>query len=74
MPKAEEWWIFTFGCGHPHAGHYVKIRGSYSEARKKMVAKYGTRWAFQFALSEWEKVYNNPLRDYPLEAELEVIE
>ena len=23
----EKDWIFTFGCGQQHAGHYVKIHG-----------------------------------------------
>lgn len=50
-----EWWIFTFGCGQEHAGCYVKIKGSYEEARKKMFNKYGAKWAFQYSLSDWIK-------------------
>ena len=76
MNKADEekWWVFTFGCGQPHAGYYVKIRGTFAEAREKMVKKYGIKWAFQRSWEEWEKIVNDPDRWYPLEEELEVIE
>ena len=40
------WWIFTFGIGQEHGGKYVRIWGTYSEARAKMVKKYGNKWAF----------------------------
>ena len=46
MEKDKECWIFTFGEGHSHPGYYVKIYGSYGEARMKMVEKYGIKWAF----------------------------
>lgn len=72
--NTKKWWIFTFGCGHPHAGYYVKIRGSYTEAREKMVARYGVRWAFQYSLEEWNRRLNDPYRPYPMEMRLEVIE
>ena len=72
--KGNEWWIFTFGCGHTYAGYYVKIKGTYTEARRKMNQKYGIKWAFQYSVDEWEKAYEDPNRDYPLEEELEVIE
>lgn len=72
--KKEEWWVFTFGCGHPHAGYYVKIKGSFDEARKKMFQKYGAKWGLQYSWDEWTKIRDNPERWYPLEEELEVIE
>lgn len=69
-----EYWIFTFGCGQPHAGKYVKIRGSYYEARQKMITHYGKEWCFQYSEKDWENMKNDPNRWYPLETELEVIE
>ena len=50
---AEEWWIFTFGVGHPHEGHYVKIWGTFGSARQKMFEKYGDQWSFQYSEQEW---------------------
>lgn len=41
-------WYFTFGFGHAHANGYVKIHGTYSEARAEMNRRYGGRWAFQY--------------------------
>lgn len=70
----EQWWIFTFGCGQGHAGRYVRIKGSFEEARRKMVDKYGLEWAFQYSIEDWEKMKNNPDRMWKLEAEMEVIE
>lgn len=49
----DQTWVFTFGCGQENAGHYVKFTGTYSEAREKMCAKYGDKWAFQYSLEEW---------------------
>lgn len=69
-----EYWIFTFGVGQEHEGYYVRIRGSFSQAREKMCAKYGTHWGFQYSEEEWEKMKNDPYRMYPMEKELEVIE
>ena len=74
MGKDKECWIFTFGVGHSHPGYYVKIYGSYGEARKKMVKKYGTKWAFQHSLKEWEKWEKERPWYVPIEKELEVIE
>lgn len=68
----ENCWIFTFGCGQEHAGRYVKIYGTYGEARQKMVEKYGSKWAFQYSLQEWEQwAVKHPMW---VETELEVIE
>lgn len=70
----KEWWIFTFGCGQKHAGHYVKISGTFAEARKKMFEKYGDEWCFQYSEEEWEKMKNDKNRWWSMETELEVIE
>jgi hypothetical protein len=50
----EQVWIFTFGYGQQHEGHYVKFFGTYGEARIKMLREYGTQWGFQYSEEEWE--------------------
>lgn len=50
-----EWWIFTFGCGQEHEGKYVRIHGTFEEARRKMFREYGDRWAFQYSQEEWDE-------------------
>ena len=69
----KEYWIFTFGYGQPNEGHYVKIYGSYDEARQKMFAKYGANWAFQYSSTYWEDWKKRRPPYVPLEKELEVI-
>lgn len=70
----DEWWVCTFGSGQIHAGYYVKIKGTYIEARQKMFERYGNKWAFQYSWEEWERRKKDPYRMYPMEKELEVIE
>lgn len=70
----EKWWVFTFGSGQQHAGHYVKIRGTYGGAREKMFEKYGKDWAFQYSEEEWRNWELNRPIYVPIEKELEVIE
>lgn len=42
-------WYFTFACGHSKlSNNYVKIYGTYSEARAKLQAKVGKYFAFQY--------------------------
>ena len=48
-------YIFTFGCGHPFAGRYVKIDGTYEGAREKMFEMFGKNWAFQYEESEYHE-------------------
>lgn len=50
-----EYYIFTFGQGQEHAGKYVKIYGSYNDARDKMFDRYDDKWAFQYSAEEWKK-------------------
>ena len=68
------YWIFTFGFGQRHAGKYVKIFGTYGEARRVMFDRYGYEWFTQYAEETWNAFVNDPKRDYELETELEVIE
>lgn len=73
VPKEKKkWYYFTFGCGQQHAGHYVKIFGTFSGTRKKMFDKYGSKWGFQYSEEEWAEYE----RKYPayVETLLEVIE
>ena len=57
----QQWFIFTFGCGQPHEDKYVRVFGTFGEARAKMIDKYGRQWAFQYTSEEW----CNWLRDKP---------
>lgn len=72
--QKHEYWIFTFGSGQQHAGYYVKIMGTFGEARQKMIDRYGLKWGFQYSEEEWEKFEQDPNRWWPMEKELEVIE
>lgn len=53
-------WIFTFGYGHALQGYYVRVKGSYSEARRKMIEKFGLHWAFQYSAEDWERWKQDP--------------
>lgn len=66
----EQNWIFTFGCGQHHAGHYVKIFGTYGSAREQMFKRFGKEWCFQYSEDEWKKIENDPNRCWPMETEL----
>ena len=68
-----EYYIFTFGQGQEHAGHYVKIFGTYGEAREKMFDRYGEKWAFQYSAEDW-KEWEERRPSYLEEKLLEVIE
>ena len=51
--EKEQWYIFTFGVGQKHAGHYVKIYGTFWTAREKMFERYGRDWCWQYTEDEW---------------------
>lgn len=48
-----EIWIFTFGCGQNHAGHYVRLEGDFDTARDKMFFLFGREWSMQYSLRSW---------------------
>ena len=77
MDNKEQYWCFTFGCGQENEGFYVKVKGSFGEARAKMVERYGNKWGFQYSEEEWneyEKKNKEGTLGYPLEKLLNVIE
>lgn len=64
-------WIFTFGFGHELAGEplrnrFVRIRGTFAEARVEMVRRFGQKWAFQYANEEEAGVERFNLREISL--------
>jgi len=50
----KEYWYFTFGGCHSTPNAYVKIYGTFSEARQKMINKFGVKWAFQYSEKEFK--------------------
>ena len=69
----DETWIFTFGVGQQHEGKYVRIRGTYGEARQKMFDLFGDKWAFQYSEKEWID-WENRRPSYLVETELQIVE
>lgn len=65
-----EEWIFTFGVGHELRGHFIRIKGTYEEARAKMCEIFGMRWAFQYSAEEWNKWAKDPTRQWDMETEI----
>lgn len=66
-----EVWVFTFGFGQKHEGKYVKFSGDFSEARRKMVEKYGLEWAFQYSEKNWNSYVEKAKKEgLPVETEL----
>ena len=74
MPENDTYFIFTFGSGQPHAGFYVKIKGTFETARAKKIEKYGTRWGFQYTEQQWLEWLNEKPAWLPAEQLLETIE
>lgn len=56
-------WIFTFGSNQPHAGKYVKIYGTWGEARMEMLERYGRNWGFQYSEADWN-AYVEEAKEY----------
>ena len=58
-------YFFTFGQSHVHPetleplkDNWIEVQGeSYNEARQKMFAKYGDKWAFQYDIDNFEPNY-----------------
>jgi len=63
-------WIFTFGFGHvatgdvPLRNRFVRIRGTYEEARTEMLRRFGRTWAFQYESEEAAGVERFNLSEY----------
>lgn len=73
MIDEPQWYYFTFGFGQENAGHYVKIYGTYGEAREKMFERYGSKWAFQYSEEQWKAWENRCIQEgvtWMLETEL----
>ena len=68
MAESERWWVFTFGAGQKHEGHYVKFFGTYDSAREKMIQKYGLAWGFQYSEEDWHRYQVEHW--WPIETEL----
>lgn len=46
-------WFFTFGIEDPALEHrFVRINGTYMEARLKMIAAFSQRWCAQYDSAE----------------------
>ena len=55
MEKCNEW-IFTWYYGQKFPDNYVKIKGTYDQARKIMKEHFGDSWACQLPITEEQKV------------------
>jgi hypothetical protein len=45
-----EYWYFTFiGKQHSLANRYIKVNGTYDEARTKVFNAIGDKWGFQYS-------------------------
>lgn len=67
--RDEREWIFTFGFKHIHSGtqmrdRFVRIRGTFEDARAVMVQRFGKTWAFQYESEEEAGVQKFGLREY----------
>ena len=49
-----EEWFFTFGVGHVLHDRFIRLRGTYIDARCKMIDSFGTKWAFQYSAEEFK--------------------
>lgn len=67
---ADEAYVFTFGDGQPNQGCCVRIKGSYAEARQKMIDMYGLNWAFQYSAEQWDEWKKDPNRVWFMEREI----
>ena len=66
----QQWYIFTFGSGQQHAGHYVKFFGTFETARSQMIEQYGIEWGFQYSEDEWNEWLRTKPEWIPAETEL----
>jgi hypothetical protein len=52
LPEKSNWY-FTFMQKQEHKNRYVKIHGTFFEAREKMVKAFGDQWCFQYSEEEF---------------------
>lgn len=73
MINDKRWYVFTFGSGQQHQGHYVRIYGTAQSARDKMFERYGKAWCSQYTEAEWEDWVQRAPAWVPVETLLEEI-
>ena len=42
-------WYFTFGSGHQYPNGYIKLNGTFGDARKRMFELFEDKWAMQYS-------------------------
>lgn len=70
---SQQWFVFTFGSGQPNEGKYVRVFGTFEEARVKMIEKYGRQWGFQYTSEQWSNWIHSKPEWLPAETLLEEI-
>ena len=73
MPASREW-FFTFDFGHIDletgtllANYFVRVKATSSQdARSKMIARFGSKWAFQYDAETRAGVQEFRLREFAL--------
>lgn len=68
--EERKWYVFTFGYGQKHEGRFVRIFGTYAEARQEMIDRFGIEWAFQYSQEEWDAWEKRRPSYVPAETEL----
>lgn len=53
---SENEWLFTFGYGQQHPNKFVRIKGSYGDARQEMFRRYGNKWSRQYHASDEDEL------------------
>jgi hypothetical protein len=74
-PNEEREWVFTFGSAHHHpttgeplARRFVRIKGTWLSARKRMLALFGQKWSMQYDSAAAAGVERYGLRELVAEA------
>ena len=52
--EQEQYFYFTFGSAHAHPNGYIKLQGSFSEARAKMFELFDSKWSMQYNEKQFE--------------------
>ncbi len=66
QPPPPRDWIFTFGMGQPHAGHFVRIFGTMDTAREEMVRRFSTKWSMMYGSEDAAGVSKYNLKELKL--------